>query len=124
VIHGIGIDLIEVTRIARQVEENTAFTEKLFTTGERAYCDAQKNRAQHFAARFAAKEAFFKALGTGWRGGLAFQEIEIVNDELGKPGFKFYGKTQQYLAAQQLKTVHLSVSHLQSLAVAMVIIEK
>jgi len=114
-IYGIGIDLIEVERIARQLIGKTHFREKIFSLNEIAYCDA---------ARFAAKEALFKALGTGWRGGLNFTEVEVLNDDLGKPAFNFLGKTSQIIEELNLTHIHLSLSHLAQIAVAIVILEK
>jgi len=123
-IHGTGIDLIEVARISRQVDGDTHFREKIFSEKEIAYCEEKPNRAEHYAARFAAKEAFFKALGTGWRGGLNFAEVEVLNDEFGKPELHLLGKTRELVAEQHFSAIHLSLSHLKNLAVAMVIIEK
>ncbi|MFH1214071.1 MAG: holo-ACP synthase [Candidatus Neomarinimicrobiota bacterium] len=123
-IYGTGIDLIEVERIARQITGETRFREKIFSPQEIAYCEAKPHKAEHYAARFAAKEAFFKALGTGWRGGLNFAEVEVLNDKLGKPELHFTGKTSELVAEQQFSHIHLSLSHLKSLAVAIVIIEK
>ncbi len=82
-IYGIGIDLIEVERIRRQLDRSDRFIKRIFTPDEIVYCESKKNKAQNYAARFAAKEAFFKALGTGWRSGLAFNHVEIINDSLG-----------------------------------------
>ncbi|HQH56888.1 MAG TPA: holo-ACP synthase, partial [Candidatus Marinimicrobia bacterium] len=103
-IYGIGIDLIEVERIARQLIGKTHFREKIFSPNEIAYCEEKSNQAEHYAARFAAKEALFKALGTGWRGGLNFAEVEILNDDLGKPAFNFLGKTSQII--EELNLTH------------------
>ncbi len=121
---GIGIDLIEVERIARQLIGKTHFREKIFSLNEIAYCEDKSNQAEHYAARFAAKEALFKALGTGWRGGLNFTEVEVLNDDLGKPAFNFLGKTSQIIEELNLTHIHLSLSHLAQIAVAIVIIEK
>ena len=89
---GIGTDIIEVNRIAKSIE-NLSFKQKVFSTQEINYCETKVNKAEHYAARFAAKEAFFKALGTGWRGGMAFNEVEIINDGLGKPTINLSGDT-------------------------------
>ncbi|HPC36778.1 MAG TPA: holo-ACP synthase [Candidatus Marinimicrobia bacterium] len=123
-IYGIGIDLIEVERIARQVAGETHFREKIFSPNEITYCEDKPNQAEHYAARFAAKEALFKALGTGWRSGLNFAEVEVLNDELGKPAFNFLGKTSQIIEELNPTRIHLSLSHLAQIAVAIVIIEK
>ncbi len=85
-IFGIGIDIIEVKRIKKRLEDNDALRQKLYTETEQSYCESGNVvKYQSYAARFAAKEAFFKALGTGYRYGMAFHEIEVLNDELGKP---------------------------------------
>jgi len=123
-IYGTGIDLIEVERIAQQVTDETRFRERIFSEKEIAYCETKPNKAEHYAARFAAKEAFFKALGTGWRGGLNFAEVEVLNDDFGKPELHFLGQTGELVAKQQFTAVHLSLSHLKSIAAAIVIIEK
>lgn len=121
---GIGFDLIEVARIAKQVDGDSRFKEKMFTSAEIEYCESFRvNKAQHYAARFAAKEAFFKAIGSGYRGGLAFNEIAIVNDELGKPLLRLSGKTEEFAQQRQVGEIHVSLSHLRELAGAVVIIE-
>ena len=93
---GIGTDIAEVARISKSIE-NISFKEKVFSKVEIAYCEAKANKAESFAARFAAKEAFFKALGTGWRGGMAFNEVEVMNDELGKPSLNILGTTAEII---------------------------
>jgi holo-[acyl-carrier protein] synthase len=123
VIYGTGIDIIEVARIAEQIEKETGLKERLFTAGEIAYCESRASRAQNFAARFAAKEAFMKALGTGWRDGLAFSDIEIVNDALGKPQLVIHGKAQEIVRARKITAMHVSLSHLKEIATAIVIFE-
>lgn len=122
-IFGIGIDHIEVSRIESQITRGGSFREKIFSPGEIEYCDRHKNRAQNYAARFAAKEAFFKALGTGYRGGLAFNEIEVLNDELGKPQLRFRGKAKALIQEYKLNRIHVSLSHIKALASAVVVLE-
>ena len=78
-IFGIGTDLIEVERVAHKMEKKEGFKELVFSPGEIIYCETRANKYEHYAARFAAKEAFLKAIGTGWRNGTAFNEIEIYN---------------------------------------------
>lgn len=124
-IYGIGTDLIEVERIAKQVSGNTRFKEKIFSDREIEYCESFKvNKDQHYAARYAAKEAFFKAIGTGYRGGLAFHEISIENDGLGKPELILSGKAREFADRHAFGPIHISLSHLKSTACAVVIIEK
>ncbi len=119
---GIGTDIVEVARIAKSIEKN-AFKVKVFSKIEIVYCETKKNKAESFAARFAAKEAFFKALGTGWRGGVAFNEVEIVNDTFGKPALNVFGKTAKIISKKNIKTIHVSLSHIMQVAMAMVILE-
>jgi len=122
-IFGIGIDNIEVDRVRTQLEKNR-FKENIFSPAEIEYCDTRKNSAENYAARFAAKEAFFKAIGTGWRGGLAFNEIEVLNDKLGKPVIKLYGKSKEFAEEKEIDKIHVSLTHLKNYASAIVIIEK
>ncbi|MBN2788773.1 MAG: holo-ACP synthase [Candidatus Delongbacteria bacterium] len=122
-IFGIGTDIIQIHRVQKSIETIPGFTEKIFSATEIEYCQTKKNKYEHFAARFAAKEAFFKAIGTGWRGGLAFSEIEINNDDLGKPFIKLYGRSKIFAEENKFERIHLSMTHIQELAQAFVIIE-
>ena len=119
---GIGTDIAEVARIAKSIE-NSAFKEKIFSKTEINYCETKANKAESYAARFAAKEAFFKAVGTGWRGGMAFNEVEITNDDLGKPYLNILGVTAEIIKEKNIKTIHVSLSHTKEMAMAMVVIE-
>ncbi len=122
-IYGIGTDLIEVERVHEKMN-NEAFKTKLFTPQEIAYCESKKYKAQHYAARFAAKEAFFKAMGTGWYGQVSLQDVEIQHNENGRPIICLYNKAKDWFVEQKITHIHLSLSHLKSIAQAMVIIEK
>lgn len=122
-IFGIGTDMIEVKRVKDRLAKTPGLTETLFTQNEIAYCNEKNKPEQHFAARFAAKEAFFKALGTGWRDGIKFNEIEIRNNHLGKPSLKLKGKALNAIKSLQIKSLHCTLSHLQEIASATVIIE-
>ena len=122
-IFGIGTDLIEVARIAEKMEKKAGFKELVFSADEIIYCEARTFKYEHYAARFAAKEAFLKALGTGWRSGTAFNEIEIYNDEEGKPEMRFHGITATTVSELKLGKVLVSFSHLKTMACAMVVIE-
>jgi holo-[acyl-carrier protein] synthase len=122
-IFGIGIDLIEVARVAEKIGKKAGFKELVFSPGEIDYCELMANKYEHYAARFAAKEAFFKAIGTGWRDGTAFNEIEITNNELGKPEITFLGKTAVSIAEMKPGKISVSLSHLKTMATAIVIIE-
>jgi holo-[acyl-carrier protein] synthase len=123
-IFGTGIDIIEVERIENQISKSTGFKEKIFTVQEIEYCESKKYKAQNYAVRFAAKEAFLKAIGIGWRGALAFNEIEILNNRLGKPEVFLYGNTKKFIEKKKITGVHVSLSHIKSYASAVVIIEK
>ena len=123
-IYGLGTDIIEVNRIKKNIEKVSGLKTKLFTQSEIEYCEAKRHSAEHFAARFAAKEAFFKALGTGWRYGFAFKEIEILNNELGKPEITVSGKIKEYITENNISNIHISISHLKDIANAVVILEK
>jgi holo-[acyl-carrier protein] synthase len=123
-IFGIGTDLIEVERVAEKMEKKAGFKELVFSAAEITYCEARTFKYEHYAARFAAKEAFLKALGTGWRNGTAFNEIEIYNDAEGKPEFCFTGITAKTVTELKLGKIFVSLTHLKTIACAMVIIEK
>jgi holo-[acyl-carrier protein] synthase len=123
-IFGVGTDIIEVLRVEEKLLRTGGLKDKLFTATEIAYCEAKHRPAQHFAARFAAKEAFLKAMGTGWSGGHKFSEIEIVNDALGKPGVVVHGKVGEFCAAHGITGMHVSLSHIKDLAEAVVVLEK
>ncbi|HOV12916.1 MAG TPA: holo-ACP synthase, partial [Spirochaetota bacterium] len=97
--------------------------EKVFTKNEIEYCMKRKASSQCLAVRFATKEAFAKALGTGFRNGVYFDEIEIVNNELGKPDIKLYGKTKEIYDNLNLKKVNVSLSHEKHYAVSVVVLE-
>lgn len=123
-IFGIGTDLIEVERVSEKMEKKAGFKELVFSAAEIIYCEARTYKYEHYAARFAAKEAFLKAIGTGWSKGTAFNEIEIYNDEEGKPEFRFLGLTEKTIADLKLGKIFVSLSHIKTMASAMVIIEK
>ena len=124
-IFGIGTDIIEVDRMRKHLEGNDALTEKLFTEGEKYYCESGNvTKWQRYAARFSAKEAFFKALGTGYRFGMAFHEIEVKNDDLGKPYINPHGEVKKYIEKEKVKVIHLTISHVKEMVNAFVILEK
>ncbi len=123
-IFGIGLDIIEVARVGRLIEKDNGFKERIYTSREIDYCEAKKNKAQNYAARFAAKEAFMKALGTGWRGGLAFHHIEVVNNELGKPEIVLHGQAKLLVEKEGITNINISISHVKDFASSIVTIEK
>jgi len=121
----IGIDIIEVYRIRETISRTPRFLERVYTTGERAYCESKgAAAAQSYAARFAAKEAFLKALKTGWRGKITWHDIEVLSGENGVPSLKISGEAQNILDNLGANYVHLSLSHTTEHAVAQVILEK
>ncbi|HTB99772.1 MAG TPA: holo-ACP synthase [Ferruginibacter sp.] len=121
---GLGIDMIEVERIATNIGKDAGFKELVFSKNEIEYCETKANKFEHYAARFAAKEAFFKAMGTGWMSGTAFNEIEIKNDENGKPELILLGETAVVVNQNGAIKISVSLSHLKTFASAVVIIEK
>jgi len=125
VIVSIGIDIIEVYRIRETLSRTPRFVERVYTTDERAYCESKgAAAAQSYAARFAAKEAFLKALKTGWRGKITWHDVEIVSGENGVPSLKITGEAQTLLENLGANQIHLSLSHTTEHAVAQVILEK
>jgi holo-[acyl-carrier protein] synthase len=125
VIVSIGIDIVEVYRIRETLERTPRFVERVFTERERRYCDAKEMAAaQSYAARFAAKEAFLKALKTGWRGKITWHDIEIVSGENNVPSLKIGGEAQRILENLGANQIHLSLSHTTEHAVAQVILER
>jgi holo-[acyl-carrier protein] synthase len=121
---GTGVDIAEISRFETFVRENNrSLLERLFTVHEREYCSARRLAGQHYALRFAAKEAFLKALGTGLRHGINWQDMEVVNDELGKPLLRLSGQAAAQFERAGARTCHLSLSHDAGCAVAMVILE-
>ena len=120
----IGIDIIEVARIREVLLRTPRFRERVFTPAERAYCD---NRgavaAQHYAARFAAKEAALKALQTGWRGGISWQDVEVASRESGAPYLILHGLVLELFKSAGATAAHLSLSHTTEHAIAQVVLE-
>ena len=116
--------MIEVERIAAKIGKESGFRELVFSPGEIEYCEKKTHKYEHYAARFAAKEAFLKALGTGWKQGTNFNEIEISLDEQGKPRLVLLGETAQSVLSLDPCKIWVSLSHLKNLASALVIIEQ
>lgn len=121
-IKGVGIDIVEVDRMEKSLAK-PGFRELVFAAEEITYCETRPQKYQHYAARFAAKESFFKALGTGWAEGTAFNEVYIVNDAKGKPLLQLKGTTAVTLAHLQQQHISVSLSHTAIMATAVVIIE-
>jgi holo-[acyl-carrier protein] synthase len=122
-IYGIGTDIIEVARIQKVMERDPGFRDKIFTPGEIAYCETKKHKYENYAARFSAKEAFLKAIGTGWRFGIRFGDIDIYHDDLGKPHIQTIGVAKELTDRLSISKIHVSLSHLKEMATAIVILE-
>jgi len=120
---GTGVDLSEVARIRGAIERHgERFLRRVFTPAERSYVDERKNRYERYAARFAAKEAAMKAIGTGWKNGVTWQDFEVANLPSGKPTLRLSGRAAQIAAELGVKSVSLSLSHTETLAIAQVIL--
>jgi holo-[acyl-carrier protein] synthase len=125
VIVSIGIDIIEVRRVRETIERTPRFAERVFTEAERAYCESRGAvAAQHYAARFAAKEAALKALQTGWSGGIAWQDVEVTTKESGAPVVLFHGRARELFEQSGATSAHISIAHTTEHAIAEVILEK
>jgi holo-[acyl-carrier protein] synthase len=121
---GTGIDIAEVPRIQQSIERfGDRFLLRIYTEGEIRYCDGKANRAERYAARFAAKEAAMKALGTGWNHGVRWRDCEVVRLPGGRPTIKFHGKAAEFAAKLGVKNAALSISHTADQAIAQVILE-
>ena len=121
---GTGMDATEIDRVASMIARYVdRITHRVFTEGEIAYCLRKRNSAESFAARFAAKEAAMKALGTGWADGIAWRDIEVVRDERGTPSLELRGRALARLAEVGASKAHLSLTHSNDLAMAQVILE-
>jgi holo-[acyl-carrier protein] synthase len=125
VIVGSGVDLCEVTRIKDAIERHgRRFLERVYTDREIAYAERKANRYERYAARFAAKEAGMKALGTGWHGGVRWRDFEVINLPTGRPTLQFHGKAAEYARKLEVGNISLSITHTSVQAMAMVILEK
>lgn len=120
---GIGIDIIEIDRIKKSIDRfGEKFLKKIFTETEIKYCDSKFNRYQHYAARFAAKEAIYKALATGWKKQANWKSMEIVNDSTGLPYVIIYGKLKEFIHDD--KEIKISMSHSDNYVTCVAIIYK
>jgi holo-[acyl-carrier protein] synthase len=120
---GIGIDIIEISRIKESIEKyGDKFLKKIYTENEIKYCLTKTNKFQHLAARFAAKEAVYKALTTGWEKGLSWQNIEVFNEPSGMPFVKLNGKLENFLSDN--KSLKISMSHSRDYVTCVAIIYK
>src|SRR5277367_5235347 len=121
---GTGIDLCEVARMKAAMERHgERFKTRVFTDREIRYAESKANRYERYAARFAAKEAGMKALGTGWRGGLGWRDLEVTNLKSGRPTLQFHGKAAEIAEKLGVRNIALSLTHTAEQAMAMVILE-
>ena len=121
---GTGVDLVEVERVAHSIERfGERFLSRVFTAGEIAYCSRKRNQAESFAARFAAKEAGAKALGTGMSFGVTWREIEVGRSASGRPSLELSGGALRIARQLGVQVISLSLTHTAASAVAMVILE-
>jgi len=124
VIVGTGVDLAETARLAEALERHgERFSRRIYTPQEIAYCERFKNKAERYAARFAAKEAAFKALGTGWREGVRWLDIEVTHQPSGKPELVLTGRAKEIAESMGVARAEVSISHANHYAVAQVIFE-
>jgi len=121
---GTGIDIAEVDRIAASMERfGLRFLERVFTPEEIRYCESKANKAERYAGRFAAKEAAMKAIGTGWRLGVTWQDVEVTRPPGGRPAIAFHGRAAEFFRKLGATRAQLSITHTKELAMAQVILE-
>jgi len=124
-ITGLGMDLVRIDRVWAVLErKRERALARFFTPAEAERCQASRHPPESFAARFAAKEAFFKALGTGWGIGGAWTEVEVVNAESGAPTLRLSGRAAELAAARGADRVHVTLTHSDDIAAAVVILER
>ena len=121
---GNGIDLAEVPRIRRSIERyGHRFIERIYTSGEIAYVERKANKFERYAARFAAKEAGMKAIGTGWRRGVRWQDFEVANLPTGRPTLRLHGRAAEIAEELGVRSISLSLTHTSETGMAFVILE-
>jgi holo-[acyl-carrier protein] synthase len=124
-IYGVGIDLVENSRMEKIIKKwEQKFLHRIFSDGEIQYCKKYINSSIHYGVRFAAKESFLKALGIGLGMGVKLSDIEVVNDENGKPSLKLCGEAKNQMGKKKIRKVHLSLTHTKSYSTAVVLLEK
>lgn len=121
---GLGVDIAEVDRITAAIgRRGESFLKRVFTPAEIAYCERHKNKFERYAARFAAKEAAMKALGTGWRKGVRWVDIEVTRETSGKPTLRLHGESKKITDTLGVKHISVSLTHSGNTAFAQVIFE-
>lgn len=121
---GLGIDVAEVDRIEEAIRRHGArFLQRVFTEAEIHYCESKRNQFERFAGRFAAKEAAMKAIGTGWKRGVAWRDFEVTRELSGRPVLRLSGVAAEFAARLGMKRALVSISHTKAQAIAQVILE-
>jgi holo-[acyl-carrier protein] synthase len=122
---GTGVDIVEIPRFRNILErQKDRFIVRVFTPAEQQFCNDHRDAVPHYAARFAAKEALFKALGTGWAKGVTWLDVEVLREGQDAPVMKLHGEAQRFSLSMGAQKVHLSLSHTEQWAIAMVILEQ
>jgi holo-[acyl-carrier protein] synthase len=121
---GTGVDVVEIARIRSVLERlKDRFIHRVFTSAEQQFCNQHRDPVPHYAVRFAAKEALFKAIGTGWAKGVTWLDVEVVRERQEAPVLKLHGEAQRLGELMGARQLHVSLSHSDQWAVAMVILE-
>ncbi len=121
---GTGVDVIEIARIGSVLERlKDRFIARVFTSAEQQFCNQHRDPVPHYAVRFAAKEALFKAIGTGWAKGVTWLDAEVLRERQEAPALRLHGEAQRLSELMGVKKVHVSLSHSDQWAVALVILE-
>lgn len=120
---GVGVDIVEVRRIEQALTGSESMVKRVFTEKEIKYSSGRKTQFQHYAGRFAAKEAALKALGTGWQGGIRWTDVEVVPGNSGKPELCLYGKARELFDEMRASRAMVSITHAKEYAVAVVVLE-
>ena len=122
---GVGVDIVDIDRIRKIMErQKVRFMDRVFTQAEQKFCNRYRDSAPHFSARFAAKEALFKALGTGWAKGVTWLDVEVRREDSEPPVLILHGEAEKWGMRLGAGRVHLSLSHSDQWAAAVVILEK
>lgn len=115
---GLGVDMVEVARMEAILKRTPSFADKVFSAGERAYCDGKAHPAMHYAARFAAKEAVVKALGLGFTSGISVRDVEVVHAKGGRPEVVLSGRAEEVASEMGVTDIPVSLSHTATDAIA------
>jgi holo-[acyl-carrier protein] synthase len=121
---GTGNDIVSVMDVQQSINDSQRFLERVFCSSEQDYSESKPNKYQHYAGCFAAKEAVMKALRTGWNEGVQWTQIEVKHENSGKPWIELHDEAKKRAESLQVKTIHLSLSHIEQYATAVVVLEK